>query len=302
MTHDHGAAKSGRVFAFAIVLNATFVLVEFFYGLSAGSLALIADAGHNLSDVASLILAWAGMAAASLRSDSRHTYGWRRGSILASFINAALLLVTMGALAWEALNRLQTPVIVDGSTVMAVAGIGVLINGVTAVLFMRGSRHDLNVRGAFLHMAADTLVSVGVVIGGAITLVTSWTWVDPILGVAISVIVIAGTWSLFRQSLHLLFDGVPEDFDLASLNSRLLELQGVIAVHDLHVWALSTTEIAVTAHLVVDDCESNRPELLTEARNLLRAKFGVHHVTLQVESQGYAQACNLADCIDRPVP
>jgi cobalt-zinc-cadmium efflux system protein len=299
MTHDHGPAKSGRVFAFAIVLNATFVVVEFFYGLSAGSLALIADAGHNLSDVASLIIAWAGMAASELKSDNRHTYGWRRGSILASFINAVLLLVTMGALCWEAVERLQTPVLVEGATVMAVAGFGVLINGITTVLFMRGRKRDLNVRGAFLHMAADTLISVGVVIGGAITLVTGWIWIDPILGISISVIVIVGTWSLFRQSLHLLFDGVPDDFDLTLLNDRLLELQGVIAVHDLHIWALSTTELAITAHLVVDG-ELGEPGLLSEARNMLFTTFGVHHVTLQIEPPSYEQQCNLIDCIDEP--
>jgi cobalt-zinc-cadmium efflux system protein len=301
MIHSHGPAKSGRVFALAIALNLIFVLVEFFYGLSAGSLALIADAGHNLGDVASLALAWAGMAASGLKSDSRHSYGWRRGSILASFINAALLLVMMGALSWEALGRLQTSVVVEGATVMAVAGIGVVINGITVVLFMRGSKRDLNVRGAFLHMAADTMVSIGVVIGGAMTLVTGWIWIDPIMGVAISVIVIVGTWSLFRQSLHLLFDGVPEDFDLASLNNRLLELPGVTAVHDLYVWALSTTEIALTAHLVVADGEPDGPGLLTEARNMICTEFGLYHVTLQIEPKGFAQQCNLIDCIDRPL-
>lgn len=300
MAHSHHTAKYGKVFAFAIALNLTFVLIEFFYGLSAGSLALIADAGHNLSDVASLVLAWAGLAASRLKSDSRHTYGWRRGSILASFFNAILLLVTMGALAWEAVSRLQTPVSVDGATVMTVASIGVVINGITAFLFMRGSKQDLNIQGAFLHMAADTLISVGVVLGGAITLATGWTWTDPVLGIAIAVVVIVGTWSLFRQSLHLLFDGVPAGFDLASLNDRLLQLRGVIAVHDLHVWAMSTTEYAVTAHLVLCDDGPDQSELLFEATNLLREEFGLHHVTLQIEPCSYADVCSLANCIDQP--
>lgn len=302
MTHSHSTAKFDRVFAVAIALNLIFVLVEFFYGLSAGSLALIADAGHNLSDVASLVLAWAGLAAARLKSDSRHTYGWRRGSILASFINAVLLLVTMGALAWEALGRLQTPVSVDGATVMAVAGIGVVINGITALLFMRESKHDLNIKGAFLHMAADTMISIGVVIGGAVTLTTGWAWTDPVIGVAIAILVIAGTWSLFRQSLHLLFDGVPADFDLPALHDRLLKLQGVFTVHDLHVWAMSTTEYAVTAHLVLRDDEPYRPELLSEATELLREEFGLHHVTLQIEPCSYAEECKLVDCIDQAAP
>ena len=300
MTHSHHTEKYGRAFAFAIALNLAFVLIEFLYGLRAGSLALIADAGHNLSDVASLVLAWAGLAAARLKSDSRHTYGWRRGSILASFFNAVLLLVTMGALAWEAISRLQTPVSVDGATVMTVAGIGILINGFTAFLFMRGSKHDLNIQGAFLHMAADTLVSVGVVLGGAITLATPWTWIHPVLGIAIAVVVIVGTWSLFRQSLHLLFDGVPADFNLALLNDRLLQLHGVSAVHDLHVWAMSTTEYAVTAHIVLCDDKLDRSGLLSDATSVLRNEFGLNHVTLQIEPGSYAKECNLVNCVDQP--
>jgi cobalt-zinc-cadmium efflux system protein len=195
--------------------------IEAFYGWKINSLALLADAGHNLSDVIGLVLAWGGALAGKLRPDARHTYGWKRASILAAFINALLLLVAMGSLAWEALHRLQTPQAVEGVTIMVVAGIGIVVNTATALLFMRGRKSDLNIRGAFLHMAADALVSAGVVVAGGLALWFGWTWLDPVVSLLIAAVIVVGTWSLFRQSLHLLFDGVPEGVDLHAVQALL---------------------------------------------------------------------------------
>lgn len=291
--HDHGHAPAdfGRAFAIGIALNVGFVLIEAFYGWRSGSLALLADAAHNLSDVGGLVLAWAGLAAARLRADDRHTYGWQRGSILASFANAVILLVAMGSLAWEAAHRLQSPSPVAGATVMVVAGIGVVINAITAWLFMRGSRNDLNIRGAFLHMAADALASAGVVLAGALYLWKGWSWLDPVVSLVIAAVVVIGTWSLFRRSLHLLFDGVPDHIDLARVRACLLELPHVAAVHDLHVWAMATSKNALTAHLVLDGGHTDDDGLLRRAMTQLHDEFDIEHVTLQFESERYAQGC-----------
>jgi cobalt-zinc-cadmium efflux system protein len=295
--HDHGHARQdfGRAFALGITLNTGFVIIEAFYGWQAGSLALLADAGHNLSDVAGLVIAWAALAAARLKPTERHTYGWRRGSILAGFINAAVLLLAMGSLAWEAALRLQNPAPVAGMTMIVVAAIGVVINGVTAILFIGGHKHDLNIRGAFLHMAADALVSLGVVVTGALYLWQGWTWIDPAASIAIALIIIAGTWSLFRQSLTLLFDGVPAHIALGDVRTALLGLPNVTALHDLHVWALASMETALTAHLVVPSGAGPHDELLREAADLLRERFGIAHVTLQVETTGY-EVCKQDAC------
>jgi cobalt-zinc-cadmium efflux system protein len=287
--HSHAPASFGRAFAIGISLNLAFVAVEAFYGWRAGSLALLADAGHNLSDVGGLVLAWAGLAAAKRAATERNTYGWRRGSILASFANAVLLLVAMGSLAWEAAHRLQTPSPVDGATVMIVAGIGVAINTATALLFFRG-QDDLNIRGAFLHMAADALVSAGVVAAGALALWQGWWWIDPVLSLLIAVVITWGTWSLFRDSLHLLFDGVPANIQLAEVRRMLQVLPGVVKVHDLHVWAMATSETALTAHLVVLD-DQDPDGLLAKATRDLHDRFGIHHATLQIESQRFAESC-----------
>lgn len=292
--HHHAPASFGRAFAIGIALNAAFVLIEAGYGWRAHSLALLADAGHNLSDVGGLVLAWAALAAARLRPDGRHTYGWRRGSILGSFTNAVVLLVAMGSLAWEAVQRLQAPSPVAAGTVMVVAGIGVFINGATAALFMAGSKDDLNIRGAFLHMAADALVSVGVVAAGAVYLWRGWTWIDPVVTLLITVVIVVGTWSLFRKSLHLLFDGVPENIDVPAVRENLLHLPGVKAVHDLHVWALDTSQAALTAHLVVSGKNRDSDALLQAAADELHEHFEIRHVTLQLESEAYAQACAIS--------
>lgn len=281
-SHVHAPQRYDRAFAIGIVLNLGFVLVEAFYGWQVNSLALLADAGHNLSDVGGLILAWAALAATRLRPNDRHTYGWRRGSILASFVNAAILLVAMGSLGWESIQRLQQPVAIVGETVMLVAGIGVLINAITAALFLSGSRSDLNLRGAFLHMAADALVSIGVVLAGGLYLWQGWGWIDPVVSLAIAVVIVIGTWSLFRQSLHLLFDGVPEHVDLPAVRQYLLEQPGVCDVHDLHVWAMSTAEVALTAHVTMNPLPQD-DTFLQGVSHELHEHFGIGHATLQVE-------------------
>ncbi|HEY6611716.1 MAG TPA: cation diffusion facilitator family transporter [Pseudomonas sp.] len=281
-SHVHSPQRYDRAFAIGIVLNLGFVLVEAFYGWQVNSLALLADAGHNLSDVGGLILAWAALAATRLRPNDRHTYGWQRGSILASFTNASILLVAMGSLGWESIQRLQQPVAIVGETVMVVAGIGVLVNAATAALFLSGSRSDLNLRGAFLHMAADALVSIGVVLAGGLYLWQGWTWIDPLVSLAIAVVIVLGTWSLFRQSLHLLFDGVPEHVDLPAVRQYLLEQPGVCDVHDLHVWAMSTSEVALTAHMTMNPLPED-DRFLQSVAHELHEHFGISHATLQLE-------------------
>ena len=289
--HDHAPTNYGKAFAIGVALNLGFVLVEAFYGWQASSLALLADAAHNLSDVGGLLLAWAAFAAARLKPNLRHTYGWRRGSILASFANAILLLVAMGSLAWEAIQRMQTPAPMEAGTVMVVAGIGVIINTVTAWLFLTGSKGDLNIRGAFLHMAADALVSVGGVIAAALYLWQGWTWIDPVVSLLIALVVVIGTWSLFHRSLHLLFDGVPDGIEMTAVRQSLADLPGVVAVHDLHVWAMSTADNALTAHLVISDEAGDRDTLLAQAMAMLHTQFELRHVSLQFESQAFADQC-----------
>lgn len=280
--HTHGPARHDRAFAIGIALNVGFVATEAYYGWRVGSLALLADAAHNLSDVAGLALAWAGAAAGRLAPDYRHTYGWRRASILAAFGNAILLLVVVGSLIWEAISRLQSPAQTEGVAIIAVAAAGVVVNGITAALFLSGRKSDLNIRGAFLHMAADALVSLGVVVAGGLYLWTGWNWLDPVTGLVIAVVIIVGTWGLFRQSLHLMFDGVPESVDLREVNDYLESLPGVEGVHDLHVWAMGTADIALTAHLTMPGGHPGDAffEGVSEA---LRHRFGINHPTIQVE-------------------
>ena len=291
--HSHAPATFNRAFAIGIALNIAFVAIEASYGLKVNSLALLADAGHNLSDVVGLVLAWGGALAGKLRPDAKHTYGWKRASILAAFFNAMVLLVAMGSLAWEAVGRLGTPEATEGWTIIAVAGVGIVINTATALLFMRGRNDDLNIRGAFLHMAADALVSLGVVIGGALYLWQGWAWIDPVMSLAIAVIIVAGTWNLFKQSLHLMFDGVPEGIDLTAVRTLLLSLSGVGEVHDLHVWAMGTSEVALTAHVVLNGQAADASAVLQEAEQELHEHFEIRHITLQLESPAYAELCGL---------
>ncbi len=280
--HHHHSANYGRAFAIGITLNVVFVLVEVFYGLQADSLALLSDAGHNLSDVLGLLIAWGGFYLGRLRPNQKHTYGLGRATILAALFNALILLVAIGGIAWEAIARFSHPVPIQGGIVMWVAGIGVVINGITAWLFMSGNKDDLNLRGAFLHMTADALVSLGVVIAGAVFLLTGWTWLDPAISLAIAVVILLGTWGLLRQSLHLSLDGVPDSIDLNAVRSYLGAQPGVIEVHDLHVWAMSTSDIALTAHLVMPDGHQG-DEFLNQVADELHDKFSVEHATIQIE-------------------
>ena len=281
--HSHAPANFNRAFAIGIVLNIVFVAIEGFYGWRVNSLALLADAGHNLSDVAGLVLAWGGALAGRLRPDARHTYGWQRASILAAFANALLLLVAMGALAWEAMGRLLSSEVSlqeQGVTIMAVAGIGIVINTATALLFMRGRESDLNIRGAFLHMAADALVSAGVV-----------KWLDPVVSLGIAAVILWGTWDLFNQSLHMLFDGVPRDIDLLAVRDCLAALPGVARVHDLHVWAMGTSQVALTAQLVMPQGQAD-DAFLADATRQMHDRFEITHVTLQVMKVPFTPPCS----------
>jgi len=292
--HHHQVANFNSAFAIGIALNIVFVAIEAFYGLKINSLALLADAGHNLSDVVGLILAWGGVLASNLRPDVRHTYGWKRGTILAAFVNALLLLLAMGSLAWEAIGRMSAPEPVHGITIMIVAGIGILINTATAVLFMRGRKTDLNIRAAFLHMAADALVSLGVVVVGALALWFGWNRLDPIASLLIAAVVLIGTWSLFKESLHLLFDGVPESVHLPAVRSYLESLPGVSHVHDLHVWALGTSQIAMTAHLVMPSGSSG-DAFLEEIAETLHDAFEIEHPTIQIETKAVKYGCDFTE-------
>ena len=286
----HGPVSHDRAFAIGIALNVVFVVVEAFYGWASDSLALLADAGHYLSDVAGLILAWAAAAAGRLRPTSRRTYGWARASILAALANAMLLLFAMGALALEAIQRLQSSEPVGGLTVIVVAAIGVVVNGVTAALFMSGSKSDVNIRGAFLHMAGDALVSLGVVAAGALYLYYGWAWLDPVVSLVIAVVIAVGAWGLLRQSLHLAFDGVPEGIDLADVHACLAAQPGVVSVHDLHVWALGTSEVALSAHLVMPGGHPGDSFFVALAEQL-EHRFQIRHPTIQIELDGIADGC-----------
>jgi cobalt-zinc-cadmium efflux system protein len=295
MSHDHHhePASFNLAFGIGIVLNLAFVGIEAFYGWRVNSLALLADAGHNLSDVAGLVLAWGGALAVKLQPNPRHTYGWKRATILAAFANALLLLVAMGVLAWEAMGRLMANEVslrAQGVTIMVVAGIGIAVNTATALLFMRGRDSDLNIRGAFMHMAADAVVSAGVVIAGGLTLWQGWTWLDPVVSLAIAAVILWGTWDLLKQSTHLLFDGVPTHIDPNAVHDRLAALPGVTQVHDLHVWAVGTSQVALTAHLVMPEGNTD-DAFLAHATDQMHAHFEITHVTLQVVKTPFTPSC-----------
>jgi cobalt-zinc-cadmium efflux system protein len=291
--HDHAPKDFGKAFAIGIALNLAFVATEAVYGYIANSLALLADAGHNLSDVLGLALAWGATILVRRLPTRRRTYGLRRSSILASLINAVLLLVAVGAIAWEAIGRFQHPEPVAGGTVMAVAGVGIVINGATAWLFASGSKSDINIRGAFLHMAADAAVSIGVVLAAFAMQATGWLWLDPAVSLAIVLVITLGTWGLLRDSLNLVMDAVPPHIDPAEVEAYLAGLPGVLAVHDLHIWGISTTEVALTAHLVKPDAQVD-DALLAEIQHELHERFGIGHSTVQLELGDAAHPCGQA--------
>jgi cobalt-zinc-cadmium efflux system protein len=288
--HSHAPDHFGFAFAFGAALNTLFVIAELGFGYAANSLALVSDAVHNFSDVISLLLAWCAMWLASKQPTQRHTYGYRRASILAALVNAGLLLIAVGGIAVEAINRLREPASVAGWTVVLVAAFGILVNGGTALLFMRGRHGDLNIRGAYLHMAADAAVSLGVVVAALVIMATGWLWVDPAISLGIAAVVLASGWGLAKDSVNLALDGVPKGIELAQVRNYLVQLDGVTELHDLHIWAMSTNETALTAHLVrpggYDD------GFLHHICEELSHRFNIHHATLQIEASG--EVCRLA--------
>ena len=290
--HAHAPASFGRAFLIGIVLNVGFVLIEAGYGISVNSVALLADAGHNLSDVLGLLIAW-GAATLSKRQPSAHySYGLRRTSILAALFNAVFLLVAIGAIAFEAVQRLMHPQPVEGGVIMAVASVGIVINGITAWLFASGRKGDINIRGAFLHMAADAAVSAGVVIAGFLVIRTGWLWLDPATSLVIVAVILVGTWGLLRSSVAMSLDRVPEGIAPAEVDSALMALPGVTKVHDLHIWSMSTTDIALTCHLVMPEgCPGD--SFLHDASQMLHDHFEIGHSTIQVEQDEH-EACSLA--------
>lgn len=290
--HHHPVPGHGRAFALAIGLNTAFVAIEFVYGFLANSTALMADAGHNLSDVLGLVLAWGAAILARRAPNARYTYGLRSSSILAALANGLLLLLACGAIAWEAVQRFTAPPPVEGVTVSIVAAIGVLINGFSAWLFVAGSKDDLNVRGAYLHMAADAAISLGVVVSGLVIMGTGWTWLDPAVSLVIVLVIVVGTWSLLRESAGLILAAVPDSVDAPGIHAFLAGRPGVTEVHDLHIWALSTTETALTAHLVMPGGYPG-DDVLDEIVRQLKKDFAIHHCTLQVEQGTTHHGCAL---------
>jgi cobalt-zinc-cadmium efflux system protein len=292
--HHHAPANFGRAFAIGIALNGAYVIGEAVFGFFSNSLALLADAGHNAGDVVSLSLAWLAAWLSGKAPTQRYTYGLRSSSILAALANATLLAAVTGAIAWEAVLRLMRPEASAGVTMMIVAAVGIFINGATALMFASGRERDLNVRSAFLHMASDALVALGVVVTGAAILVTGWLWLDPVISLVIGAVILWSTWSLLREALSLALAGVPQGVDRPGVAAYLAALPGVTEVHDLHIWGMSTTETALTAHLVrpgaaLDDA------LLAEVCGELRKRFSIHHATLQVEGGSLDHPCELAD-------
>ncbi|MDX5983631.1 cation diffusion facilitator family transporter [Sphingomonas echinoides] len=286
--HSHGhapVAGHDRAFAIGIGLNLAFVVGEAVFGLIAGSVALLADAGHNLSDVLGLCAAWAAIALGRRAASKRFTYGLKGSTILAALLNALLLLVALGAILLEAVQRLATPAPVDGPTVAWVAGAGILVNGFTALLFLRGREGDINIRGAYLHMASDAMVSAGVVVSGLVIWWSGLTWIDPVVSIVIAVLIFLQTWGLLRESVEMALAAVPRSIDSDKVWEALRALPGVARVHHVHIWPMSTTETVLTAHLVVP---AGHPgdAFLDTTRAMLKERFGIGHATLQVELSG----------------
>lgn len=297
-SHEHHVTNFNRAFAdseagayaTATALNVGFVVVEALFGFLTSSLALLADAGHNLSDVLGLLLAWGASWLAQRPPSKRYTYGLRRSSILAALINSVVLLVAMGSITWEAIHRFTNPTSIPGTTIIGVALVGVAINTATALLFISGREQDLNIKGAFLHMAADALVSVGVVLAGIAIVTTGWLWFDPAISLIIVVVVVIGTWQLLKDALNLSLDAVPNHIEPAAVRTFLTELPGVAQVHDLHIWAMSTTETALTVHLVMPEGHPG-DRFLAYVCQELHDHFGIEHSTIQIEIKDSEGCC-----------
>lgn len=290
--HHHPPSTQGRTFFVAILLNATFVMVEFAYGFIANSTALVADAGHNLSDVLGLLLVWGAAILTRKAPSARYTYGLRSTSILVALANAVFLLVVCGGIAWEAVQRFLQPPAVMGLVVTQVAGVGIVINGLSAWLFMQGSKNDLNIRGAYLHMATDALVSLGVVASGVAMMFTGWYWLDPLISLLIVAVIVFGTWGLLNQSLKLALNAVPAHIDIPAIEAYLKQCEGVTGIHDLHIWGMSTTESALTAHLVIP---AGYPGdlFIDDIIHTLKERFSIQHSTLQIEQGNIEHTCAL---------
>ncbi len=292
--HGHGGQDFRLAFAIGVALNTALVVLQGAYGVIGNSMALLADAGHNLGDVFGLLLAWGASAAARKAPTSRYTYGYRSTSILAALANAIVLLIAVGAIALGAVQRLASPQPVAAAAVMVVAGIGIFVNGGTALLFMQGGKRDLNIRGAFLHMAADAAISLGVLVSGFLILRTGWLWIDPLVSLIISAIIVKGTWGLLRESFDLALHAVPPGIDPAEVRGHLERLDGVERIHDLHIWAMSTTETALTCHLVMPGGHPGEAFIQRTAASL-HAQFDIDHTTLQIEcGDGCGGGCALA--------
>ena len=291
--HSHETINYNRAFIISVALNTGFVIIEAVYGILANSLALLADAGHNLSDVLGLLLAWGASILGRRRPTPRRSYGLRRSSILAALLNAILLLVASGAIVWEAIRRFAEPSPVSGGTIIGVAAVGIAINTVSALMFMSGRQSDLNIRGAFLHLVADAVVSLGAVLAGIAIVATGWLWFDPVVSLIIVAVIVVGTWQLFQESFNLVTDAVPAGIEPLAVRTYLAELPNVAAVHDLHIWAMSTTETALTAHLVMP---AGHPgdAFLVQVNRGLHDHFGIEHATLQIETGDPSYPCPLA--------
>ncbi|BAZ47042.1 cation efflux system protein (plasmid) [Chondrocystis sp. NIES-4102] len=289
-SHDHGSGNYNRAFIISVALNTSFVIIEAVYGILANSLALLADAGHNLSDVLGLLLAWGASILSRRLPTQRRTYGLRRSSILAALLNASFLLVVSGGIGWEAIQRFREPAPVAGVTIITVAAIGIVINTASALMFLSGRKNDLNIRGAFWHLIADAAVSVGAVLAGIAIITTDWLWFDPAVSLIVTVVIVAGTWQLFRESLNLITDAVPAGIEPLAVRTYLSELPGVSGVHDLHIWAMSTTETALTVHLVMP---SGYPgdAFLARLVGELHDNFSIEHPTIQMETGDQSYSC-----------
>ena len=291
--HNHiNTENFNKAFATGIALNVIYIVVEVVYGLLISSMALIADAGHNLSDVLGLLLAWVATLLAKTLPTKKRTYGLRKSTVLAALFNAVILMIAVGAISIEAVRRLITPVPVQGITMMIVAGIGVLVNAATAYLFVKGKRKDMNIRGVYLHMAADAGVSAGVVMAGLLITLTGWLWLDPVISLVIVIVITIGTWDLLKDSFLMSVDAVPKGINLREVERHLKNLPGVSEIHDLHIWAMSTTETALTVHLVMPD-KNPGDNFLKEICSDLYEKFGIEHSTIQVEKEAQGANCSM---------
>jgi len=286
VAHNHSHSDKyknyNKSFVLGISLNVIYIIIEVIYGIIVNSLALIADAGHNLSDVLGLLLAWGASYLVTKKPTRKYTYGFKKSTVLAAFLNALILLVAIGGIIWEAINRFGKPLSINGNIVIIVAGIGVLINGITAFLFFSGRKNDLNIRGAFLHMAADTGISFGVVLVGFVLTFTKYYWLDPAISILIGILIFLSTWELLKDSVNLALDAVPENIKTEEVENYFYQNTSIKDFHDLHIWAMSTTETALTVHVVVEG-NYERNKIINKISEDLHNKFGIVHTTIQIE-------------------